>query len=419
MLNAHPQLVEEANVHRDFPMTLPSNEDALIGASGALAAITQAHSLSDTERERLKSSYESIGEFLSEHPFFGGLTVEVHPQGSMAIGTTTKPEGKAEFDVDLVARLTSSAQRQRPVYLLEQLDDAMGEYAERHELKAKPKRRCTQVQYANSMHTDVTPVIDWPSHLEAYGDVAGLVPDRERGEHLGTNPRGYVRFFNEAATLVPVFTLTQSRMALDKAEVLPLPGPSAWARPLARYVQLFKIHRNILFAAHPELAPTSTFITTPVALAYDDLVRPGVAFQSPIHLLLAIFAKMPAYVSVGCRDGREHWVLCNPTHRKENLADRMNSGDRQDAYRQWRARFAQDIASLSEMYLPHGAGVNALASAVQNSFGTRASTALTNSYAVGAARERATGTTRIHVPAAVGAAAVLPLASRAHTFFGD
>lgn len=405
-------------MHRNIPMTLPNNEDALIGASGALAAITQAHSLSDTERERLKSSYESIGEFLSEHAFFGGLTAEVHPQGSMAIGTTTKPEGKAEFDVDLVARLTSSAQRQSAVHLLQQLDEAMSEYAERHDLKVEPKRRCTQVQYANAMHTDVTPVIDWPSHLESYGEVAGLVPDRERGEHLGTNPRGYVRFFNDAAALLPRFTLMESRQVLAKADVLPLPGPAAWAKPLARYVQLIKIHRNILFAAHPELAPTSTFLTTQVALAYADLVRPGVAFQSPVHLLLAIFAKMPDYVIVGNRDGREHWVLCNPTHSKENLADRMNSGDRQDAYRQWRARFAQDIASLSEMYLPHGAGIKALATAVQNSFGTRASTALTNSYAAGATRERASGTTRILVPAAA-AAAVLPLASRAHTFFGD
>lgn len=418
-MTPNPLLEEEVNVHRDFPMTLPSNEDALVGASGALAAITQAHSLSDTERERLKSSYESIGEFLSEHPFFGGLTVEVHPQGSMAIGTTTKPEGKAEFDVDLVARLTSSAQRQDAVYLLQQLDEAMGEYAERHDLKVEPKRRCTQVQYANAMHTDVTPVIDWPSHLEAYGDVAGLVPDRERGEHLGTNPRGYVRFFNDAAALLPRFSLMESRQALAKADVLPLPGPSAWARPLARYVQLFKIHRNILFAAHPDLAPTSTFITTQVALAYADLVRPGATFQSPVHLLLAIFAKMPEYVSVGYRDGREHWVLCNPTHRRENLADRMNSGDRQDAYRQWRARFAQDVASLSEMYLPHGTGVKALATSVQNSFGTRASKALTDSYAAEAARERANGMTRIYVPTAAGAAAVLPIASRAHTFYGD
>ena len=128
-------------MQRDLPLTLPINDDAFIGASGALAAITQAHTLSDTERERLESSYQSIGEFLSNHAFFGPLTVEVHPQGSMAIGTTTKPEGKAEFDVDLVARLTGNAQRQNPVDLLELLDEAMSEYADRHDLAVKPKRR--------------------------------------------------------------------------------------------------------------------------------------------------------------------------------------------------------------------------------------------------------------------------------------
>ena len=40
-------------------MSLPGGEDAHIGASGALAAITQAHTLTETERERLKISYES------------------------------------------------------------------------------------------------------------------------------------------------------------------------------------------------------------------------------------------------------------------------------------------------------------------------------------------------------------------------
>jgi hypothetical protein len=406
-------------VHRDLPMNLPGSEDAHIGASGALAAITQAHTLTETERERLKSSYESIGGFLGDHSFFGDLTVEVHPQGSMAIGTTTKPEGKAEFDVDLVARLSPIAQRQSPVHLLEQMDAAMEEYAEQHDLTVEPKRRCTQVQYANSMHTDVTPVIDWPSHLEAYGEVAGLVPDRDRGEHLGTNPRGYVRFFNDAATLIPRFSLMESRQALAKAEVIPLPNPSAWARPLARYVQLFKIHRNNLFAACPELAPTSTFITTQVVLAYIELVRPGIAFPSPVHLLLAIFQKMPGYVEVSYLEGREHWALANPTHRKENLADRMNSGGRQDAYRQWRQKFAQDIAALSEMYLPNGAGLRAIADAVEGGFGTRASRALTDSYAAGTASQRASGVSRILVPAAGGAASAFAIPSRAHSFYGD
>jgi len=406
-------------VQRDLPLTLPTNDDALIGASGVLAAITQAHTLSDTDRERLVGSYQSIGEFLSDHDFFGALTVEVHAQGSMAIGTTTKPEGKAEFDVDLVARLAGKAQRQNPVVLLEQLDEALGDYAHRHDLTIEPKSRCTRVQYASSMHTDVAPVIDWPSHVHAFGDVAGLVPDRERGEHLGTNPRGYVKFFNGVAALVPRFTMMESRQILAKADILPLPPLSAWARPLARYVQLFKIHRNIQFAEHPQLAPTSTFLTTQIALAYADLVKPGAAFLSPVHLLLAIFQKMPDYVAVEYRGGQEHWVLCNPTHSYENLADRMNFDGRQEAYRQWRMKFVRDVVALSEMYQPDGLGLKAITTAVEESFGPHARRAITESYADGAERDRATGHARVWIPAAAAATSVAAVPSKSHTFYGD
>ena len=406
-------------MNRDLPTSVPTSDNAVVGASGALAAIAQAHALTDTDRERLESSYKSVGEFLAEQDFFGPLAVEVHAQGSMAIGTTTKPEGKAEFDVDLVARLMPTAVRHDAGYLLDQLDDAMREYAEQHGLSVKAKRRCTQLQYANAMHTDVTPVIDWPSHVEAYGDVAGLVPDRERCEHLGTNPRGYVRFFNDVASRVPRFATVEVRELAAKADVMPLPGPSAWRKPLAQFVQLFKIHRNIKFASHPELAPTSTFLTTQIALAYDALVRPGVMFQSPVHLLLGIWKKMPDYMTVYLRNGREHWVLPNPTHSKENLADRMNSNERQDAYRDWRQKFMRDVVALSEMYLPSGMGVKAITNSVESNFGSRSSKALIDSYSAAATRERAASQARILFPIAAATAPTVTVASRNHTFFGD
>jgi hypothetical protein len=406
-------------VHRDLPLTVPANDDAVVGASGALAAMTEAHTLTDTERERLKSSYESIGDFLSAHKDFMQLLVEVHPQGSMAIGTTTRPEGKAEFDVDLVARLGSGARWHDPAGLLERMDDAMGEYAEEHGLKVEPKRRCTQVKYANAMHTDVTPVTDWASPGDAFGDLAGLVPDRERGQHLGTNPRGYVQFFERAAELVPRFATLESRQLVAKADVMPLPPASVWKKPLARYVQLFKIHRNIQFARNPEDAPTSTFLTTQIALAYSTLVRPGVVFESPIHLMLDIWKMMPEFVGVRRQGLREEWVLCNPTHSSENLADRMNSGDRQAAYRTWRQKFLQDVMALAEMYLPAGAGLPAIASSVEKSFGSRSRKALIGSYEARAHQERESGRARILVPSALAASPSIALASRPHTFFGD
>ena len=79
--------------------------------------VTSTHTLPKTERERLESIDKSIGEFLSEHSFFGPRTVEGHSQGSMAIRTTTRPEGKAEFGVDVVARLYAGARRLDPMVL--------------------------------------------------------------------------------------------------------------------------------------------------------------------------------------------------------------------------------------------------------------------------------------------------------------
>jgi hypothetical protein len=407
-------------VHRDLPLSIPMNDDATVGASGALAAITSAHTLTATERERLESSYKSIGEFLSDHDFFGPRTVEVHPQGSMAIGTTTRPEGKAEFDVDLVARLYSGVRGLDPVLLLEKMDEAMGEYAKQHDLSVKPKRRCTQVKYASAMHTDVTPVIDWASFGDPFGDVAGLVPDRECGKHLGTNPRGYIQYFEKAAALLPRFSTLESRELVAKADVMPLPPASVWKKPLAQYVQLFKIHRNIQFANNPEDGPTSTFLTTQIALAYADLVGTGAVFRSPIHLMLEIWRKMPDYVEIRRQGAREEWLLFNPTHAQENLADRMNSGDRQDAYRTWRLKFVQDVITLSEMYLPTGGvGLSSITSTVQKSFGARAGKGLLLSYETAAQRDRDIGRVRTFVPAAAAASTSIAIASRPHTFFGS
>lgn len=405
-------------MHRDLTLTIPTNDDATVGASGALAAITLAHTLTDTERERLESSYKSIGEFLGEHAVFGPITVQVHPQGSMALGTTTRPEGRAEFDVDLVVRLVEGTRFKDPVLLLEQMDEAMGEYAEIHDLSVKPRRRCTQVKYANAMHTDVTPVIDWPSN-DVFGAVAGLVPDREHGEHLGTNPRGYVKFFQKSAELLPRFAMLESRQMIAKADVMPLPPPSVWRKPLARYVQLFKIHRNIQFANNPEDGPTSTFLTTQIALAYADLVGAGTVFQSPIHLVLEIWKKMPDYVTIRRHGIQEEWVLCNPTHRNENLADRMNSGNRQESYREWRQKFVQDVIALSEMYLPNGAGLSAIIGSVEKNFGDCSSKALVRSYAAGTQQERDNGRARILRPATSAVLPSVSVPSQRHTFYGE
>ena len=89
-------------MHRDLPnnhafdvVSLPPQ--AVAAAAGALVAITDAHSLTQSQHERLESAYGAIGSHMTKHEQFGPITIEVHPQGSMLIGTTTRPEGKADF----------------------------------------------------------------------------------------------------------------------------------------------------------------------------------------------------------------------------------------------------------------------------------------------------------------------------------
>ncbi len=144
-------------MHRDLPhgrasdvVSLPSQ--AVAAAAGALVAITDAHSLTQSQRERLESAYGAIGSHMAEHEQFGPITIEVHPQGSMLTGTTTRPEGKAEFDVDLVLSLVEGLHDHVDCDpLLHAVYQALVEHAKRHDLKIQRKRRCIQLRYANEM----------------------------------------------------------------------------------------------------------------------------------------------------------------------------------------------------------------------------------------------------------------------------
>ena len=75
----------------------------------ALEATCEQLELTPTQYELAKSRYEGVGRWLaaSSHPALSGLAIYV--QGSTAIGTTVKPIGRNEHDVDLIAMLQATA----------------------------------------------------------------------------------------------------------------------------------------------------------------------------------------------------------------------------------------------------------------------------------------------------------------------
>ena len=131
---------------------------------------------------------------------------------------------------------------------------------------------------------------------------------------------------------------------------------------------------------------------------------------------------MPRYIQ---RDplpnGREQWTLDNPTARGDNLADRMNEGDRQQQFNAWHMRFRDDLLELI-MQANSEEGVTALTTRIKKSYGEKSARGLATSMTQAADRQRTAQ--RIVIPGAIasaaGAAAApsIGIASQTHRFFG-
>ena len=391
------------------------SDNALAGVSGAIAAITNEHTLTETQHARLRRAYEGIGAFLSEHPRLGGVTVEVHPQGSLLTGTTVRPRRGLEMDVDLVLLLKPGTDARFSCrQLLDETHQAMREYAQRYGLGIERKRRCVQMKYVDEMHADVTPVVHTPRLVEFHGSTFGLVPDRELLRYMGTNPKGYGHWFNDAATTRPRF-LGKRMVVMDsmaKAGVLPLPSMEIFERFLPRMIQLLKIHRNDHFARDVDLAPPSVVISTTATHAYIDAVQEE--FETPLDLVFRIWRDMPRYIERQVVPGGERWVLSNPTAREDNLADRMNSTPaRQHAFDDWHHAFGVALSSLVEA-ADRERGLDVLCKSVETTFGAMARDSVVAAIKTQTERSRRQG--RIVVP--TGVASFTAMKSQPHRFFG-
>jgi hypothetical protein len=147
-------------------------------------------------------------------------TVAIYLQGSTAIGTTVKPIGSNEHDVDLVAHVSEPDHIISPSALKAVIGNrlrANGHYAR----ILQEMGRCWRLNYANEFHLDITPSIPNPT----CGSGGELVPDKELRDWSASNPKGYKALFLERAKLIPQMRLMKGRIATDGAgsHVEPLP----------------------------------------------------------------------------------------------------------------------------------------------------------------------------------------------------
>ncbi len=379
--------------------------------TGALEAICQQLELTETQYREARSRYEGVGSWLadSSDPTLSGLVIYV--QGSTAIGTTVKPIGRNEHDVDLIARLTHAAIGLPPAVVKRMVGDRLKEHGTYRRL-LEEMCRCWRLDYANEFHLDITPSI--PNVGCANG--GELVPDRELRSWKASNPKGYKALFERRALLRPRFRLEKRDVTFAdraaNASVEPYPESGGFKGLLRRAVQIAKRHRDVHFERRRgECAPISVVVTTLLARSYEWCVSNAV-YDDEYDLLVDVVRHMPD--TIGHEGGR--WCIWNETTAGENFAERWNDHpDRAASFFSWHRALTADLADLRLID-----GLDLIGERIEKALGSTPADVAIGHIRDTTARERAAGTLRYGAAGLVAATAASRASApvRSNTFFG-
>ena len=282
-----------------------------------LELVCESLELSPSQFALARQRYEGVGACLaaSNDPVLRAIAIYL--QGSTALGTTVRPIGVNEHDVDLVAHVPDLDVQVSPAALKKAIGDCLRENGNYSPL-LEEMPRCWRLNYANEFHLDITPSIPNPG-CRFGGE---LVPDKALKRWKASNPKGYKRLFDERAKLVPVIRLAKA-LAEDRARanVEPYPEPGGFKGILRRTVQIEKRHRDLMFVDDPDVAPLSVIITTLTARSYEWCVN-NREYDNELELLFDVAQHIPDTIEVRQIDGRDHWTIWNETTEGENFAEK-------------------------------------------------------------------------------------------------
>lgn len=380
---------------------------------GALEAVCQQLELSQTQNHEAKSHYEGVGRWLagSSHPALAGMSIYV--QGSTAIGTTVKPIGRNEHDVDLIAKLQEIGRRYPPALVKKLIGDRLKEHGT-YERLLEEMCRCWRLGYANKFHLDITPSVPNPSCANG----GELVPDKELREWKASNPKGFKALFERRAALQPRLRVQKGTLTFDeraRASVEPYPESGGFKGVLRRTVQIGKRHRDVHFDRRPnECAPISVIVTTLLARSYEWCVL-NREFDDELELMGEVIEGMVHFVEH--EGGR--WYIWNETTANENFAEKWNSHpDRAASFFAWHRKLAEDMETLRTIE-----GLDRIARSLNDALGEGPTSVALAHFEKSISAPRASGTleygTKGLVAAAPAIIAARPSVSVArNTFFG-
>jgi hypothetical protein len=365
--------------------------------SKALRDLSDELDVPPSKYQEAKDRYEAVGAWLGDDESeLAPFSPTISPQGSFGLGTTVRPVGDGDYDVDSVCLLESPPTGISQEQLKGIVGDRLKHPKSRYKGMVDPSeggRRCWTIKYADAskFHLDVLPAVpDDPRWLiglgvpEELAETAIRITDRttwnREAEWPRSNPKGFAAWFK--GRMGEAFEDARRALALEKSADVEGIEDFEVRTPLQRVIQILKRHRDLRFAGDED-EPVSILITTLAAHAYEgehDLA----------DAILNVVPRMRDFVEQ--RDGL-FWVA-NPVNPKENFADKWAEKPRKaEVFFAWLASLEAELEELLT-----DTGWTELGAYLVDAFGERDAATTMGKIAARAARERATG---------LGAAAVI------------
>jgi len=290
--------------------------------------------LPSTRYQQAVDRYEAVCNWLeADGSVVAVFNPTIYPQGSMKIGTTVKPFGRDEYDLDFVCEFRLPVGKlQSPLQLLKLLETRLREH-ELYRSIFEMKNRCVRLNYANEFHMDILPACPDVS----VGGSCLFVPDRKSQTWKHSNPKGYADWFESRCELA-LKLLIESRRLMAKAEPIPPQEAAEEKAILKRVVQLLKRWRDVRYQREPKLAPISMVLTTMAAQAYGGERTVTGAMTSVLNNFVSLIASSNPRVYVP-----------NPANPKEDLSERWNDAAQYrtfvDGVRELHKRWSEVLAA--------------------------------------------------------------------------
>jgi hypothetical protein len=295
-------------------------------------------------------SYKKFGLHIAHK--LGMATDDVHVvvQGSMRTQTTIAGDGRENFDLDVVVKL--SGPRFTTLTHSEDFFQMFGAALQGIEGAGEPaeKNRCWRLPYPGEpFYFDVTPAIPMSTLITG----TDLRVRDKKTVWSPSNPEDFANWFCAIAAKRFPFQMVAMDEAINmRSQIDPIPNaPVPLDDILRRLVQLMKLHRDYHFKQQPdhirETSPISIILVTLAGQAYDDIIQnQPYGLHSAIEVVMEIIARMPDFI-----DRRQEIRVDNPampSRVKENFADRWNAdgGARNKSFKTWHERLTQDLEAL-------------------------------------------------------------------------